>query len=104
MPPCSRTLSCLRWGALLPKIYTRPYASIPHDTFVPALRSLLGNNLGDGAETLVAAAREMPQLVTLCGIEPEKEDIDFSGRRLDAGDAKLLAFDLSRNQAVKTMR
>ena len=23
-PPCSRTLSCLRWGALLPQIYTRP--------------------------------------------------------------------------------
>ena len=65
--------------------------------------SLLNNKLGDGADSLVAAAREMPQLITLCGIEPEKEDIDFSRRGLDAGDAKLLAFDLSRNHAIKTM-
>ena len=59
--------------------------------------------LGDGADNLVAAAREMTQLVTLCGIELGQEDIDFR-RDLDAGDAKLVAFDLSRNQAVKTMR
>ena len=45
----------------------------------------------------------MPQLVTLCGIEPEKEDIDLSRRDLDAGDAKLLAFDLSRNQMIKSL-
>ena len=77
--------------------------SAPDDTFVPALRSLLNNNLGDGADTLVAAARELPQLVTLCGIQPEQEDIDFSYRSLDAGDAKLLAFDLSKNQAIKRL-
>ena len=71
---------------------------------MPPLRSVLNNKLDVGADSLVAAAREMPQLVTLCGIEPGKEDIDFSRRKLDAGDAKLLAFDLSRNQAIKTMR
>ncbi len=71
---------------------------------MPPLRSVLNNKLGDGADSLVAAAREMPQLVTLCGIEPGKEYIDFSKRNLDAEDAKLVAFDLSRNQAVKTMR
>ena len=65
---------------------------------------MLNNELGDGADSLVAAAREMEQLVTLCGIEPEKEDIDFSNRGLDAGETKLLAFDLSKNQAIKTMR
>ena len=70
----------------------------------PFLRRVLNNDLGDGADTLVAAAREMPQLVTLCGIEAEKQDVDFSHRGLDAGDAKLLAFDLSRNHAIKTMR
>ena len=71
---------------------------------MPALRSLLNNNLGDGADTLVAAARKLPQLVTLCGIEPGKEDINLDGLCLDAGDAKLLAFDLSKNQAIKTMK
>ena len=78
--------------------------SFPHDTFVPALCSLLNNKLGDGADTLVAAARELPQLVSLCGIKPEQEAIDFSGRRLDQGDAKLLAFDLSKNQTIKTLK
>ena len=68
------------------------------------LRSVLNNRLGDGADTLVAAAREMPQLITLCGIQPEQEDIDLSGRSLDAGDAKLLAFDLSKNQTIKILR
>ena len=52
----------------------------------------------------MAAARELPQLVTLCGIKPEQEDIDFSKRRLDPADAKLLAFDLSRNQTIKTLK
>ena len=71
---------------------------------MPALRSLLNNKLGDGADTLVAAARELPQLVTLCGIKPEQQDVNLSDRGLGVGDAKLLAFDLSKNQAIKTMR
>ena len=75
---------------------------------MPLCRCVLNNQLGDGADTFVAAAREMPQLVTLCGIQPEQEDVDFFGRRLDAGDAKgdakLLAFDLSKNQAIKKLK
>ena len=70
----------------------------------PSSHSILGNSLGDSADTLVAAARELPQLVTLCGIKPEEEAVDFSDRRLDAVDAKLLAFDLSRNQMIKTLK
>jgi len=46
----------------------------------------------------------MPQIITLCGIQPEQTDIDFSERRLDTADAKLLAFDLSRNQSVRTVK
>ena len=46
----------------------------------------------------------MPQIVTLCGIQPEQTDIDFAGQRLDAGDAKLLAFDLSKNHTIKTVK
>ena len=65
---------------------------------------MIRNQLGNGADTLVAAARELPQLVTLCGIQPEQEHIDFSGRGLDAGDAKLLTFDLSKNQSIKTLK
>ena len=46
----------------------------------------------------------MPQIITLCGIQPEQVDVDFSHRGLDAADAKLLAFDLSRNQSVRTIK
>ena len=66
--------------------------------------SLLKNQLSNGADTLQVAARELSQLVSLCGIQPGQEDIDFSGQGLDAGDAKLLAFDLSQNQAIKTLK
>ena len=46
----------------------------------------------------------MPQIITLCGIRPEQTDIDFSRRDLDAADAKLLAFYLSRNLTVRTVK
>ena len=65
---------------------------------------MLNNTLGDGADSLVAAASEMPQLVTLCGFQPFQENIGFSARSLDAVDCKLLAFDLSKNQAIKTLK
>ena len=67
-------------------------------------RSILNNKLGGSADALVAAARELPQLISLCGIKPEQEAVDFSDRRLDVGDAKLLAFDLSRNQTIKILK
>ena len=73
-------------------------------THDPFFHSILNNYLGDGADTLVAAARELPQLLTLCDIKPEQEDIDFSNRSLNPGDAKLLVFDLSRNQRIKTLK
>ena len=46
----------------------------------------------------------MPQIITLCGIQPEQTNIDFSQCSLDAADAKLLVFDLSRNQSVRTVK
>ena len=46
----------------------------------------------------------MPQIISLCGIQPEQTDIDFRRRGLDAADAKLLAFDLSKNRTIKTVR
>ena len=67
-------------------------------------RSLLNNSLGDGADAMLSFATEMPQIITLCGIQPEQTDIDFSHLGLDAMDAKLLAFDLSRNQSVRTVK
>ena len=58
----------------------------------------------EGAKAILEVAEGKPQLITLCGIKPEQETVDFSVRFLDAGDAKLLAFDLSRNQTIKTLK
>ena len=74
------------------------------DARSPSSHSILKNDLGDGADTLVAAARELPQLTSLCGITPEQEAVDFSFRGLGPADAKLLAFDLSKNQMIKTLK
>ena len=46
----------------------------------------------------------MPQIITLCGIQPEQTDIDLQNHGLDAADAKLLAFDLSKNRTVRTLK
>ena len=70
----------------------------------PSSYSILNNTLGDSADTLLAAARELPQLITLCGIKPEQEAVDFSRRGLGTADGKLLAFDLSKNQTIKTLK
>ena len=52
----------------------------------------------------MSSAYEMPQIMTLCGIQPEQTDINFSMEGLDAADAKLLAFDLSKNRTIKTVK
>ena len=52
----------------------------------------------------MSSAFDMPQIMTLCGIQPEQTDIDFSTRGLDAADAKLLVFDLSKNLTAKTVK
>ena len=80
------------------------FASAAFNARPPSPHSILDNRLGDSADTLVAAARELPQLVTLCGIKPEQEAVDFSRRNLRAADAKLLAFDLLKNQMIKTLK
>ena len=67
-------------------------------------RSLLNNSLGEGVDAILSIVSEMPQITSLYGIQPEQTDINFSHRRLDAADAKLLAFDLSRNQSVRTVK
>ena len=59
----------------------------------------------------------MPQIITLCGIQPEQTGIDIqnhylafgqkchtSHQYLDTADAKLLTFDLSKNRTVRTLK
>ena len=65
---------------------------------------MLGNWLGEGADAIVASASNRPQIVTLCGIQPGQTDINFSNQGLNVGDAKLLAFDVSKNGAIKNFK
>ena len=65
------------------------------------LGSLLRNQLGEeGANAIVEVAKGKPQLTTLCGIKPEETERSFRQQGLDAEDAILLAFDLTKNSAI----
>ena len=52
----------------------------------------------------MSSASDLPQIMTLCGIQPDQTDIDLSTQGLDAEDAKLLVFDLSKNLTAKTVK
>ena len=56
--------------------------------------NLLGNNIGDGAAAVIAAAEQNGKIKTLCGIKPDQTEANFSTRGLKSVDAQLLAFDL----------
>ena len=51
-----------------------------------------------------AAKEEKPQIMTLCGLKPDQTEADLSKRCLDAGDAILLAFDLSKNSVLVKLK
>ena len=52
----------------------------------------------------MSAAKDKPQLTTLCGLKPDQTEADLSGIGLNVGDAILLAFDLSRNSVLVTLK
>ena len=63
--------------------------------------SVLKNNIKkEGADALVSAAKDKPQLTTLCGLKPDQTEANFRDHRLDVGDAILLAYDLSKNSVL----
>ena len=67
--------------------------------------SLLKNNLGEeGANSIVEVAKDKPQLITLCGLEPDQTSADFSQQDLGVGDAILLAFDLKINSVLVDLK
>ena len=42
-------------------------------------------------------------LITLCGLSREETELDFSGQKLDAGDAVLIANDISDMGAITSL-
>ena len=66
---------------------------------------MLGNDIGkEGAEALVDAEKDKPQLITLCGIKPEETTRNLSHESLKEGDAVLLAFDLKKNTTLVELK
>jgi Ran GTPase-activating protein (RanGAP) involved in mRNA processing and transport len=58
--------------------------------------NLLGNAIPvEQAQDLVKIMQSKEKLITLCGLRKEETELDFSGRRLGAGDAVLIANDIS---------
>jgi hypothetical protein len=55
------------------------------------------------AQELVKIMQSKEKLVTLCGLSKEETELDFSGQRLDAGDAVLIANDISDIRALTSL-
>ena len=66
---------------------------------------MLGNDIDEaGANAVVDAAKDKPQLLTLCGIQPDETKRDFSNQNLKEEDAILLAFDLRKNTTLVELK
>ena len=65
--------------------------------------NLLGNDIGDGAAAVIAAAEQNGKIKTLCGIKPDQTEADFSQWSLKPADAQLLAFDLKFSSPLTTL-
>ena len=65
--------------------------------------NLLGNDIGDGAAAVIAAAEQNGKIKTLCGIKPDQTKADFKYWGLKPADAQLLAFDLKFSSPLKVL-
>jgi hypothetical protein len=66
--------------------------------------NLLKNKIPvEQAQELVKIMQAKKELVTLCGLSKEETELDFSGQGLDAGDAVLIANDISDMGALTSL-
>jgi CO dehydrogenase/acetyl-CoA synthase alpha subunit len=66
--------------------------------------NLLRNSIPvEQAQELVKIMRAKEKLITLCGLSKEETQLDFSGQNLDAGDAVLIANDISDMGALTSL-
>ena len=65
--------------------------------------NLLSNDIGEAAAEVVRAAEQHGKIQTLCGIEPDQKEADFSKQYLKAADAVLLAYDIKVNAPLTTL-
>jgi hypothetical protein len=66
--------------------------------------NLLKNRIPvEQAQELVQIMHTKEKLITLCGLSKEETELDFSGQDLDAGDAVLIANDISDMGALTSL-
>jgi hypothetical protein len=66
--------------------------------------NLLKNQIPvEQAQELVKIMQAKENLTTLCGLSREKTELDFSSQNLGAGDAVLIANDISDMRAISTL-
>ena len=65
--------------------------------------NLLKNDLGDGAATIVAAAKQQGNIKTLCGIKEGKTKLDLTYQWLKAPDTVPLSFDVEFNRSLTSV-
>ena len=67
--------------------------------------NVLSNQLDvDSADLLLKVKAEKPNLRTLCGLTHKETELDLSYRGLGAGDAKLLAPEISVIPSLTSVR
>jgi Ran GTPase-activating protein (RanGAP) involved in mRNA processing and transport len=77
---------------------------MPSDNRALSSADLLGNFIPvEQAKELVKIMRAKENLTTLCGLSREETELDFSGQRLVAGDAVLIANDVSDMRAISSV-
>ena len=66
--------------------------------------NLLRNKIpAEQAQELVKAMQAKEKLTTLCGLSRDETELDFSGQNLGAGDAVLIANDISDMGALTSL-
>jgi hypothetical protein len=66
--------------------------------------NLLKNRIPvEQAQELVKIMQSKEKLVTMCGLRKDETELDFSGQNLDAGDAVLIANDISDMRALSSL-
>jgi hypothetical protein len=66
--------------------------------------NLLKNNIPvKQAQELVKTMQSKEKLITLCGLSGNEATLDFSNQRLGAGDAVLIANDISDMRALTSL-
>jgi hypothetical protein len=78
--------------------------NIPSDNRALSSANLLGNSIPvEQAQELVKIMQSKENLTTLCGLSREETELNFSGQDLGAGDAVLIANDISDMRALSSL-